>query len=538
MADKILLKLKKLSNKKIKTGENLKEILAYRGISLWWFIEHSVYLRLKGRKGRKITGKKFLINFICFFMKMFFISKLLFRKVAVALIKIKPKHPNREKIMVCSSLWHWRSIQDPVTLKTRKGDVILGNIIDALKRDGFQVLGLDRDDSHLIDVKRFFNKLIHGQETWRPIETYLTFNIIKTAFEESKKLENKWKNFLQYSLSEDKKLFNRLSDDFKIFFTYHIFQAILYMEVAKRAIEIEKPKLIVVAGEHANSGRSIVALGRLKDIPTLAVQHGFHTHSNVMYYNDPKEVSDKISSQYHPISDKFVVYGPWIKNILVQEFGHPKKRIVVTGQPRYDILKKAENIFSRERFCQRFGIDSKKLLVLINTQPFSFERRETFLRTLLKELEKIKNIEIVIKPHPVEDEKWHKKIAKEEDVRVIVLPRASNTYEALYACDVMITVSSTTVLEAMILDKDVIIANLIKDPSASIFARGGGAVSVKERKDLTTTVKKTLYNKRIKEKLKKGRKRFVYQHTYKQDGKATERVINLIKKMIDKSKGG
>jgi CDP-glycerol glycerophosphotransferase (TagB/SpsB family) len=144
----------------------------------------------------------------------------------------------------------------------------------------------------------------------------------------------------------------------------------------------------------------------------------------------------------------------------------------------------------------------------------------------------INNIEIVIKPHPVENDNWHKKISNEENVKAVVLPNSSDTFEALCACDAMITVSSTTALEAAILGKEVIIANLVKSPISYPLAEGGAALSVKRAEELSEAVKKALYDKKTKVKLKKGRKTFVYQHTYKQDGKSTERVVGLIKMML------
>jgi len=338
MADNATLEVKRLADKELESGRNLKDLLAYRRISLWWFIEHAVYLRLKGDKYRKVTYKKFFINLICFSMEIFLLIKSLFRSILGRLMD--PKAVNRKKILVCSPLWHWRETQDQTTLRSKKDDVIVGSVMGALERSGFNVLGIDRDDSHLIDFKRFFDKLVHGRNKWRPIEAYLTFGAIKAAFVESKRLEKNWDEFLLHLSSEDKVVFDRLSNDFKIFFVYHIFQAILHMELAKRAIESENPELIVIVNEHSDSGRAIATVGKLAEVPTLAIQHGLYAYGNVMYFNNPGEFSNETSTQNRQRPDKIAVYGPWIKKIFVERFNYPREAVVVTGQPRYDIIKK------------------------------------------------------------------------------------------------------------------------------------------------------------------------------------------------------
>jgi spore coat polysaccharide biosynthesis predicted glycosyltransferase SpsG len=530
--DEVLSRVKRLSDAKAADGRTLKEALAYDGVSLWWFVEHSVYLKLKKAGGRKITERKFIIDAICILTKMFILTKFLFRGIIGRLNKVTPDFSNRRKILFFGSLQHWRTVRDPTTLESGKGDVILENMIKALKRENFDVLCLSRDDSHLIDIKRFVDQLANGKGEWKAIETYLTFDVINTAFKEAKRLENAWNDFLKQLPSEDKKRYGSLAGDFKIFFVYHTFNALLYMGLSERVIDKEKPKLVVLDVEHGDSGRSMTAIGRLNGTPTLSIQHGFYTRDSIMYYNEKKEVSNTISSQCNPLPDKTAVYGPWIKNVFVKEFNYPGNSIVVTGQPRYDILEEAGKIYSKERFCEKFGIDPHKKIILIITQPLSPEKREAFLRNVLRGLMNINNIEIVIKPHPVENDNWHKKISNEENVKAVVLPNSSDTFEALCACDAMITVSSTTALEAAILGKEVIIANLVKSPISYPLAEGGAALSVKRAEELSEAVKKALYDKKTKVKLKKGRKTFVYQHTYKQDGKSTERVVGLIKMML------
>ena len=528
--DEVLSKVKRLSNAKIAAGRTPKEALAYKGVSLWWFIENSIYTDLKKPRERKAFGFKIPAAGGTLATKTFLIAKLFVRYVAAILAGRRPRAGGK-KIFVSNSLWHWREIWDSVTLKQRKGDAIIGNVVDWLKREGFDVIGIDRDDGQSVNMKALIGKMAADGGMWRPIEAYLTAGIVKNALEGSSAAEHEWR-----AIARDG-IFKKLPASFNLFFTYHSFQAIAYFEMARRAMEIEKPQLVLLAGEHSDSGRAMVAAARLAGVPTIAVQHGFHSHSNVMYFKEQSSRAGLDFVHNTPTADKRAMSGTWIKSVLIKHFNYPPSEVVVTGQPRYDILAKANRVFSRKKFCSKFGVDGKNKIVLIVTQPFTFGKRELFLRNVLDGLKTTEGISIVIKPHPAENEEWHRKIAREQAVDTVVLPKSSDTYEALYACDTMITSSSTTALEAMIMGKSVVIADWLNDPWAKPFVNSGSVISVNDKSQLAAAVRKALHDKQIRKRLAPMIKKFVYEQTYKQDGRATERVVALAKGMI-REKGG
>ena len=70
----------------------------------------------------------------------------------------------------------------------------------------------------------------------------------------------------------------------------------------------------------------------------------------------------------------------------------------------------------------------------------------------------------------------------------------------------------------------------------SMYVSSGIAIEVKKLEELISAIKDVLYKGEVREKLAEARKKFVYEHAYIQDGKATERVVNLIEQMIEESK--
>ena len=537
MVDKTLIQVKKLSNKK-RNGKTLKETLDYGGYSLWWFIEPSVYLRLKGAGKTKIKSDT-LVQIVCFILKCFISFKFLLRKVLGKLFASKEK--KKPEIIFISALGTWRSITNPNTLKTRRGDAIVEHIIDALEKINFNILGLDRDNSYLINMKLFFEKALCAGKIWKPIEVYLTLSMVKNAFEVSKKLERKWNEVLGQLQDEKKELFKRLTGDFKIYFTYHIFQALLFIEMLKRIIDLQKPKLLVITCEYSHLGRAAVMVGKLKSIPTLALQHGVIHPTHVGYFHTKDEISNKVDPKYCPLPDKTAVFGPYHKHLLTKISAYPKNNVAVTGSSRYDILYYVNKIYSKEKFFRKYKINPNHKIILWTTQCHGLNQEENIKNfiAVFKTMQNLDNVILIIKQHPGE-KKVHTKmikayIKKYKLKNVILVPKNSDTYEQIFVCDLMITKDSTTGMEAVALNKPVIVLNLSGEPDRVEYVKEGIALGVYKEEDLKPTIEKLLKNDSV---LRKNRKKFIRKYLYKIDGKATERVVNLIEKMIQEKKVG
>ena len=113
------------------------------------------------------------------------------------------------------------------------------------------------------------------------------------------------------------------------------------------------------------------------------------------------------------------------------------------------------------------------------------------------------------------------------------MAKKSNTYEAMYACDVMLAFFSTTITEALILNKPVIVVNLTGKPDPMPYVESGVAIGAHKQEDITPAIKDVLYNKDVGQKLAQFRKEFVYQHAYIQDGQATRRVTEFVEQMLE-----
>ena len=539
----IFLWLKSISKK-----SGLPERLSYKNVSLWRITEFQLLFAMidvitnKRHESNYNILKKYIyrlpflviLYFLVKSIAVFVLSKLLMRSQPVESSGIA-------KIMAVSYTFFWRS--HPALEgrgKNENQDVILGDIITRLRTNRFNVVALYEDTGLLIDFKTVTEGPNAEKGLWKPIEAYLTFDIIRTAFRASRRYKKEWdklknnQEFMDSLVHEGMPLFGPLKAFLKTHFEQITFVQVLFIELMQRAVEMEKPDLILIAGERSiQGGEAALIAGKLKGIPTLAIQHGNINLHFPMYLHTKEETYSKIASEWNPLPDKTAVYGPQARRVLVEDCNYPETKVVVTGQPRYDILAEADRIFSREEFCQQYGLDLNRKIALICTECLPiFEENVMFLQSILRALREFPEMQIVIKPHPYEKGKWYERTAREERASALILPQKSNTYEAMYACDVMLAFFSTTITEALILSKPVVVVNLTGKPDPMPYVENCVAIGAYKQEDIAPATKDALYSKSVIRKLAQARKEFVYEHAYIQDGQATTRVAELIKQML------
>lgn len=235
------------------------------------------------------------------------------------------------------------------------------------------------------------------------------------------------------------------------------------------------------------------------------------------------------------IADYFLVSGIKLKD-MKKDTG--SKEIMVTGQPRYDILYYADKIYSKDKFLSKYEINPTHKIILWAT-AFHVQNHEENIRNfevVFETMQNIKNATLIIKQHPSEEEKYTKMIrnySNKYKINAIITPKNSDTHEQLFACDLMIIKDSTTAMEAVVLDKPVVVLNLSGETDAVDYVEQGVALGVYNENDLKHVIEKLLKHDID---LAKSRKRYIEKYLCKADGKATERVVDLIVQMIEESK--
>lgn len=544
--------IKRIANVTLDDGRNLKEIFNYKNVvSLWWVIESSIFYSLNkkqeskhGRILKHICEHPFLIYFVLLSVP---IIQAIIGKITNLLLYGYKKSPDAPGVLfVCYDI-NWRRNSN-TKIKTPKKDIQVGDVIEKIKELCVNVNILDYYSSKVIDLSVLFEKMKYQKESFEIIENYLSLKaIIKTFYSvknfhtkwEKLKTDRKFRELLEGWEKSNDALKNLLLDELNIGICYYMPKTFLYLEIMEEAIKINKPGAIVISYEEGPVGMAALIAGKMMKVPVIAIQHGILGKFYLWYIREKEEISTDIGDVNKiPIPDKTLVFGPYDKKVFTEISAYPENSVVVTGRCSYDILAKADEIFDKEKTYEKLNLDKNKKLIVwtTNSHIYTKEANEKLFEGVYKAFKELSDdVELVLKLHPNEfDTTIHKDISKKVGVAPVII-KDIDIYEILYSCDLMLTEFSTTGIEASILGKPIITLHFAGHPDLARYVKEGVALGVYKEEDLIINIKKVLYDKETQEKLKNAREKFIYKHAYLQDGKATERVCDLIEKVINKN---
>jgi len=394
----------------------------------------------------------------------------------------KNKKPYKKDVLFLAYTHSHVNTLAPVIKKMKNNFLVV-------KRDGF--------------TNNVAKKLKQNNINYNDIEGYLTKESLKNIRKAKRLLKAKYKELLKTGEFDKKKL--------RYLFLMYFPEMIRCIETVNNMLSVERPRLLVVMNEITTLGNITVHIAKQKNIKTLCIQHG--------------AMGD--ASGFTPVFvDKVTVWGDSSKKQLINK-NTSKEKIVITGAPQFDDLA-LRNIPLNKNDIKKLGINPNKKLIFLTTQPVS--DMKDIATGVCKAVKSIPRTQLVMKLHPSEySMNIYKKIAKKEGVNAIITKKY--LYPLLNACDLLITHHSTTGMEAMILDKSVITINLTGKPDIMPYAESGAAIGVYKPEDIKPAIKSVLEDKDVRKKLAKKAKLFIYDQCYKMDGKASERIVNLIKEM-------
>ena len=539
--------LSKLAKTKLSCGKNLIELTTYNDVVLWGFAEFDfrrfINRLLNADSDCKVSGSKLILVF--FYKMIDFFLDILTVTLIKLIIKIYEKN-NRvkenkvQKILITAHDIVWGRIKDYENSNIRKSDVFFDSIFKKLK-DRYMLIGtypLSFLSSR--GLKIFIDKLKNWDIPHRPVNLYWSLSVWKKEKEASKYFKEVWKIlrndkiFRGLCIYNGKDLYNLMETTIKYYFYRTLPRALKHIEIAKRMIEKENPDLILVQNEYGDFEQSLVIASKLKRVPTLAVQHGVIIPTNRGYLFNKEEKGKRI------LPDITCVYSQYYHNLLINTSIYEPEQVVVTGQPRYDILHHVDKIYAKEKILKRYKINPNHKIILWTTQSHSLEisKEENInnLKVVFDTMQNLENTTLIIKQHPGERETHTKMIEKylnDYKINALLIPKRSDTYEQIFVSDLMITQYSTTAMEAVVMNKPVIILNMSGKPDPVEYVKEGVALGVYKEEDLKQAIEKLLKDDI---ELAENRKRYIEKYLYKIDGKATERVVNLITMMMEERK--
>ncbi|NKQ39678.1 MAG: glycosyltransferase [Methanosarcinales archaeon] len=538
----------KLATEKLNCGKSVADFTTYESIILWWIPYIRFYYRIHSLLNKDLGivygHNKYIIavykkvEFFFDLLKM--LSIMIIIKINNKFIKVRPKIP---KIVVTAQDIEWREIIDYDTNCIKKTDAFFDSILKRLS-DGntCSLIGIYPilNTAPMTSLKIYVEKLKYWYVTHKPFDVYWNINVYKKTkfskkyFKEAFGVLKQDNLFKDVCICDEQNYYEQINRELETYFELSFPHIVKYIEMAKNMIDVEQPNLILIENEYGDFQRAIIIASKIKKVPTLAIQHGIITPTHLGYIFNKKDKEDikKI------IPDFTCVYGQYHYDLLTKNSIYDPNQVVITGQPRYDVLHHVNRIYSKKEFFKKYRINPAHRIILWTTQShaLSYEENINYLKEVVVAIENMDNATLIIKQHPGEGQKYTKMIKdylSRFGIDAIMMQKDSDTYELLFICDLMIIKDSTTAMEAIALNKPVIVLNFSGDLDVVDYVEQGVALGVYNEGILKSTIEKLLEND---SDLKNNRKIYIEKYLYKIDGKATERVVNLIEEIIRKKR--
>ncbi|UCB56937.1 MAG: hypothetical protein JSV30_07015 [Candidatus Omnitrophota bacterium] len=295
---------------------------------------------------------------------------------------------------------------------------------------------------------------------------------------------------------------------------YEIFpEKIREIDITRKIILSHRPKVIVV-----NHSFELILIAKSLSITIVAIQAG-HPDEFILY--GPVDV------------DAITVEGNYWKEYLLSKKAIAPDKLWVAGLPKFDFKRYDDLALMRDK--------SKKIVVFASDYATAAlgmleSERIAQIYALCNAMKNIKDAHLIIKLHPYEkDSNTYRKIARETGLSSFTIVRNIDTLKLLNICDLLITHFSHVAYTAVLMGKNVIVSSYSSDffPADSWdFKRYGVVIAVNDLKELENHIRNALFDSEIKSRLKINSERYIFDHAYKIDGKATKRVKDVIDQFI------
>jgi len=293
---------------------------------------------------------------------------------------------------------------------------------------------------------------------------------------------------------------------------------VAHYRLAYEVIRAYGVRVVVTAQDSQYSGQLFVTAARQQGARSLCVQHGLFGKT----------------FGYLPVrATKLAVSGEAVLDWCLQNGARPEQ-IVVTGQPRFDALLQPPPI-KRQEIVAQLQLSLDKPIWLLAPEPATVTRQlGRWMRTMMfNALEQLPEVQAILRVHPSDDEAEHRVILQSRSglIQRVRVSRWPDVLSVLHACDLAVIGQSTLGLEAMLVDKPVIVLW----PPGKL---DGVVPYIQERSVLHASNSEELVragqrlcDPQVQRAQVRSQRRFVERYAYRADGRNTERVIEVINRL-------
>ena len=277
----------------------------------------------------------------------------------------------------------------------------------------------------------------------------------------------------------------------------------------------------------------------------------------------PKSWDSLSQMLFNTKADFLLVWNEYMRAQAIKLQCYKENEIVVTGIPQFDFYARKDGLLSREEFCKKYGMDSKKKIILYGSAGanlFDESAHVSLIRQFMDD-RKLSEANILVRPHVGYYGDVERFSSLESNAGIVIDRSGKHNHVAhdpfdtseghvhtlvnsLYYADVCVNVASTLSLDAIACGTEVINFNFdighvdyhagvrrlfVSDYVKDLMATNGTFLA-KNKEDFLNMLKNVLEKGE-----KKDTKKTVDTFIYKLDGKSAERIANALIQIMNQS---
>lgn len=295
----------------------------------------------------------------------------------------------------------------------------------------------------------------------------------------------------------------------------HFFHGLQYVEFLSEILPTLNPiSILAFPHTHTISYASIL-VGKKLAIPTICMP------------------ATTVTGETRAIScwdmDLVAAYGSQCVDSFVQ-VGYPEEMLVVTGSTKMDPLNKINLSENRKKLAKKCEISFKKRILLVatsNADPNEF----LWLNSLIAYCKRRGDCQVVVKAKHIYGKEFYSRVhepLKSPYFRILE-EKDCTLYPLLAVAEVVITDCSTAGAEAAMLQKPLVVVNLLGEPFPhNRYDEYGIALSITALDQLEDVMNRVLDDQETLNRFAKAREKIIWEFNYLNDGRASERVFNVL----------
>lgn len=441
----------------------------------------------------------------------------------------------QDKIVFAIPTAYRRRIFDYSSGESKSGEYIQDSLMNLLKNES--IVGIDIDYTFKGDLKKSSERL-HDFIPWIPIESL----VLDKKYQSQNNFLKNYANLLTDTEFQNLftfnniKLWENVKETFqKMSYAPNLPLHISLIESLLLHFKKDKPKTVFLPYETGPYALSIITACKIENIQTIGVSHAFISKNMPMYSH--YSCKSKSNPLGHPIPDNTLVFGNFAKKILI-DAGYPDTQVTAFGNPAFFNLKKLQDSLTKTQPKKKYQIKNNQKIILFTSgklQPKyvthgNYDYDVQIWNKLIEKFANNKNYFLILKPHPSETDVSVYQEAVQQFNAKNTLILNGDLFELLFISDIVVSVYSTTMLDAICFEKPVIQVKF-KNETHPIPFEKYGVVLTSSTNNLHNSILQIFSNDEIKNDLHKNRIDFLSnQYGIPEDnpeGKIKD-ILNLI----------